>query len=336
MYVSERVSLVKRITAVIGILAFICITFSSCGGAGYALSVDNERVSSEIYAYYLDRAISENKELSFDEQKVIALNMCAEYVAVTNKYNELSLSVSTKRKDEISVKVNSLWRLYYRYYEKIGVSKQTLIKIYEKEAYKITILLAYYDTNGSSPVSEEKIKAHFSDNYTVFKAINDYLTTVNENGEYTPLQGDALAAKQSAFKSMADKISGDVTIDTVYSEYMAEQKQTSVNEIPVSVISKSSKNYPSGFFEKVRAIAQNDADAVTLGDYIFCVQHLNSFGENNQYYNLYREDCLISLVQSDFEETVLKWVSGLSVRENSIKIKKVSKTVAKAREEYGK
>lgn len=324
----------KKITAVIGILILICIVFSSCVGSGYALSVDNKKVDSEVYAYYLDRAVCENKDLSFDEQKVTALNMCAEYVAINNKYNELDLSVSTKRKDEISKNVNALWRLYYRYYEKIGVSKQTLVKIYENEAYKITILLAYYDTGGVTPISEEDIKAHFSSNYTVFKSINDYLTAVDENGEYAPLQGEALTAKQSAFKNMADKISGDTTIDTVYSEYMSEQGQTAVNEIPVSVISKSSKNYPSGFFDKVKSIAENDADSVTLGSYIFCVQRLNSFGENNQYYNLYREDCLISLVISDFEETVLKWVSNIPIRENSIRIKQISKTVAKVREEY--
>nr|MCR4925405.1 hypothetical protein [Clostridiales bacterium] len=314
--------------AVFCVLVLICLLLCSCGKSSYALDIGNTRIDSEIYAYYLDRAISENQKATFEEQKAIAKNMCAEYIAVNTKMAEYKLSATATQKNDISSTVNALWRLYYNYYEKIGVSKQTLIKIYESQAYKITLLLAFYDTNGFTPVSEEQIKNHFTNNFIVFKSINDYLTVTDSDGNYVAMTGDALTQKQTSFKAMADKIQGEVTIDTVYGEYMTAQGQTAT-EIATSVISKDSNNYPQGFFERVKAIAENDADAVTLGNYIFCVQHLNCFSDDNRYYNLYRQDCLISLVSNDFEKILDKWTEKYSIKENAITTKRVEKAIEK-------
>lgn len=322
----------KKFTAVLSVCVLICLLLCSCGADSYALDIGGARVDADIYAYFLDRSVAENADMSFEEQKALAKNMCAEYVAVNTKYNQLGLSVTAQRKSSVSNDVNALWRLYYNYYESIGVSKQTLVKIYESQAYKMTLLLAYYDTDGITPVAEDRIKAHFSDNYVVFKSINDYLTKADGNGGYVALEGEELTAKQTVFKTLADKVSDTVTLDSVYSEYTTSQGQTA-GEMSTVVISKDATNYPSGFFDRVKAIAENDADAVTLGNYIFCVQHLNAFVEDGNYYNAYREDCLISLVENDFEKLVDDWAKQLEIKENAITVKKVDSKIEKARAE---
>ena len=60
-----------------------------------------------------------------------------------------------------------------KYYKSIGVSKQTLTKIEENQAFSEAILLATYDTKGTNPVSEDEIKAYFSDNYVFLNPLMD-------------------------------------------------------------------------------------------------------------------------------------------------------------------
>lgn len=316
----------KKIFASIGIFLALTILFSSCDlPTGKVITVGSVEVDKEIYTYYLDSAVasSEGVPESTTVMKEAAEN-CVRYIAVNTVFSEMGLSLSDTKKNDVSQTVNDLWRLYGNYYEKIGVSKQTLTKVYESKAYENAIFLAYYDTDGITPVPEETVEKYFSDNYAIIKSINGYLTDLDENGNTVPMDAQNRQKTTAAFQSLVEKINGGALIDDVYSDYIS-QEGAAVQPV---VINKDSSLYPDGFFDAAKAIEDNKAAVIVLGDYIFAVQRLASDSDSNLYYQLNRENCLLNLKGAEFEKMVSQWAGKYSFEVNQRAAKACYKKVA--------
>ena len=316
----------KKIFASIGIFLALTILFSSCDlPTGKVITVGSVEVDKEIYTYYLDSAVasSEGVPESTTVMKEAAEN-CVRYIAVNTVFSEMGLSLSDTKKNDVSQTVNDLWRLYGNYYEKIGVSKQTLTKVYESKAYENAIFLAYYDTDGITPVPEETVEKYFSDNYAIIKSINGYLTDLDENGNTVPMDAENRQKTTTSFESFVTKINAGTLIDDVYSDYIGQEGST----VQPVVISKDSSLYPEGFFEAVKAIEDDKADVIVLGDYIFAVQRLASDSDSNLYYQLNREDCLLNIKGEEFEELVAQWTGKYSFEVNQRAAKSCYKKIA--------
>ncbi len=317
----------KKIFASIGIFLALTFVFSSCDlPVGNVITVGSVEIDKEIYTYYLDSAVasSEGVPESTAVMKEAAEN-CVRYVAINTVFSEMGLSLSDSKKSNVSQTVNNLWHLYGNYYEKIGVSKQTLTKVYESKAYENAIFLAYYDTKGLTPVPEETVKKYFNDNYAIIKSINGYLTDLDENGNTVPMDSENRQKTTTAFQNLVAKINAGTLIDDVYSDYVGQEGST----VQPAVISKSaSPLYPEGFFDSVKAIEENKAAVITVGDYIFAVQRLASDTDSNIYYQLNREDCLLNLKGAEFEELVAKWTSKYSFEVNQRSAKACYKKIA--------
>lgn len=316
----------KKIFASIGIFLALTILFSSCDlPTGKVITVGSVEVDKEIYTYYLDSTVasSEGVPESTTVMKEAAEN-CVRYIAVNTVFSEMGLSLSDTKKNDVSQTVNDLWRLYGNYYEKIGVSKQTLTKVYESKAYENAIFLAYYDTDGITPVPEETVEKYFSDNYAIIKSINGYLTDLDENGNTVPMDAENRQKTTTSFESFVTKINAGTLIDDVYSDYIGQEGST----VQPVVISKDSSLYPEGFFEAVKAIEDDKADVIVLGDYIFAVQRLASDSDSNLYYQLNREDCLLNIKGEEFEELVAQWTGKYSFEVNQRAAKSCYKKIA--------
>lgn len=316
----------KKIFASIGIFLALTILFSSCDlPTGKVITVGSVEVDKEIYTYYLDSAVasSEGVPESTAVMKKAAEN-CVRYIAINTVFSEMGLSLTDSKKNDVSQTVNDLWRLYGNYYEKIGVSKQTLTKVYESKAYENAIFLAYYDTDGITPVPEETVEKYFSDNYAIIKSINGYLTDLDENGNTVPMDAQNRQKTTAAFQSLVEKINGGALIDDVYSDYIS-QEGAAVQPV---VINKDSSLYPDGFFDAAKAIEDNKAAVIVLGDYIFAVQRLASDSDSNLYYQLNRENCLLNLKGAEFEKMVSQWAGKYSFEVNQRAAKACYKKVA--------
>lgn len=316
----------KKILASTGIFLVITLLFASCSlPVGKVITVGSVEVDKEIYTYYLDSAVvsSESSPDSVAAMKEAAEN-CVRYIAVNTVFAEMKLSLTDSKKSEVSQTVNDLWRLYGNYYEKIGVSKQTLTKVYESKAYENAIFLAYYDTDGLTPVPEETVQKYFSDNYVIIKSINGYLTDVDENGNTIPMDAESRKKTTVSFEGLAAKINAGSTIDDVYAEYAGQVGAT----VQPVVVNKDSSLYPQGFFDSVKAIEENKAKVLVIGDYIFAVQRLASDSDSNIYYHLNRENCLLKLKGEEFEGLVTEWTDKYSFEVNEKKAKACYKKIA--------
>lgn len=297
----------KKIYSAICLLLAVSFMLSSCSFGKTAVTVDSAETDNEIFTFFLDKAIS-SREVSPDKAtaKAEAAESVKRYVTVNTVFKEMGLSLSDGKKSEVSDKVNNLWRIYGAYYEKIGVSKQTLTKVYESEAYENAIFLAYYDKDGTTPVAEKDIEAYFKENYVIIKAINGYLTDIDDDGNTVPMKEEDKKALTNTFSGYADKINGGAMIDDMYADYTEQEGAT----LQSSVVKKGSSLYPEGFFDTVLALKDNEAKAFTIGEYAFVIQRLPSDSDENIYYRLSREDCLKALKGEEFEKGVAERTSA--------------------------
>ena len=153
----------KRLTALL--LAMIMI-ISACGctqSKKTVLDISGAEIDNEIFAYYLDKVISRPADYGLsekpkkDEAKAAATEECKEYVAVNTMFKNLKLSLSVSEKVGVSETVNNLWVRLKNHYKEIGVSRQTLTKIYTTQAYSDAIFNSVYDKGTDDAESESVI-----------------------------------------------------------------------------------------------------------------------------------------------------------------------------------
>lgn len=243
-----------------------------------------------------------------------AKELCAEYVAVNSLFRAYNCSLTSAEKSDVSVTTNDLWRLYGRYYESIGVSKQTFYKIQLSTAYRDAILDVLYGEGGITPVSEEELRQYYEAHYIVFRAISGYYTSVDEDGNSVPMDETERAATDSAFNNMADRINGGTDINTAYNDYLASIGDTQSDEaVTVRIASTGSQGYPEGFFDTVHALEQDTATVVRLGDYIYVIVRLDPYTEDSSYYQANKADILRELKAADFDALVREHAQSYDV-----------------------
>lgn len=292
------------------ILALImAILFCSCGGNDdSALSFGDTEIGRDIYTYYLDNELMNNPDLSKEDAIEKANDDCIEYVKINSKYNELSITLSAAKKNQIANNVDDTWSMYGTYYKKIGISKSTLTKVYESAAYKKVVLEAIYGADGTDPIDETEIKTYYSENYLFFKAINGYYTDSMTSAERQTLL--------DSFKKLKNSITTSNTIDNVNYAYITGQGGSTSAELSLSVITKATKNkYPDGFFESVYEMSVGDVSVLSYDDYVFVVEKESS---DKQYDNYY-DDCLEAAAATSFAKLSDSWYSDVKVtKDNSI------------------
>lgn len=234
-----------------------------------------------------------------------AEELCAEYVAVNSLFQAYNCSLTAAEKSEVSVTTNDLWRLYGRYYESIGVSKQTFYKIQLSTAYRDAILDALYGEGGIAPVSEDQLRQYYEAHYIVFRAISGYYTSVDGDGNSVPMDEAERAATDSAFNNMAERINGGTDINTAYNDYLESIGDTQADEtVTVRIAGADSQGYPEGFFDTVHTLEQDTATVVRLGDYIYVIVRLDPYTEDSSYYQANKADVLRGLKAADFDALV--------------------------------
>ena len=92
------------------------------------------------------------------------------------------VTLSTANKATVSEKVNAYWGIYGEYYTSIGISKETLTKIFTADAYRNQLLVHFYGEGGEEEISTATMYAYFKMHYIVFQAINGYFTYMDDNG----------------------------------------------------------------------------------------------------------------------------------------------------------
>lgn len=283
------------------------------------LVISGAEIDSEVFTYYLDKVVSRPADYGLSENpekedaKNAAIEQCKEYVAANTEFRSRGLSLSVSDKVGISETVNNLWIRFENHYDKIGVSKQTLTKVYTSQAYNEAIFTSEYDKGTEDTASEEVIQNYFYENYVSFRAVCEYFNYADG----TPLSQKDKTELLSKFDGIAAAQIGN-----------ADEFSSAVQNLGYSVsasvlLKKGSDGYPAGFFERVYELQDNDVAVIVYDECVFAVMKENLKEKGEGVYSEYRSACINDLYSDaarvDFEEIMGSYeVEEKSGRINSI------------------
>ncbi len=289
----------------------ICLAALPCActkSNAYALDIAGAKISQEVYTCFMDTVAlnPENFGLSAtpDEKAVKAKTeaLCKDYVAVNTILNDLDIPLGYDEKAAVASTVINRWHLFSAHYESIGVAKQTLTKIETSKATKDTLLLYYYDKDGTKPVGEDEIKAYFGENYISFRTINGYLTKINEDGDTVELTPEEALALKSKLQSLAIRIADGEDFELL-SEQFAQEQGIIAGSTDFKILRKDDQSYPEGFFDEVAGLTPGEPGIIAIGDYIFLVVNREILLSEEDYFNS-RKECLKALRGNELDQKI--------------------------------
>ena len=297
-------------------------SLSACGGEKKtALSIAGTDVDSEIFTYYLDKVVQRPLDYNLSENptkselKDAAIDECKRYLVSNTNFLNGGLSLSASEKVDISQTVNDYWLRFKNHYDKIGVSKQTLTKIFTAQAYEDALFTAEFDKGLSDTQAEEIIKNYFYENYISFRTVCAYYTTAN-GSEMTQLEKNQLL---DSIRALAANAGTDI-------DKFAETALASGYTLSSSVLlKKGAEGYPEGFYEKVSAQNDNTIQVLTYDECVFIVWKENLKEKGEGVYVNYRSACINDLYYNEYQTKTNEYIETLSVEEEKVVDKIINK-----------
>ncbi|MBR0536045.1 MAG: hypothetical protein IIX14_06685 [Clostridia bacterium] len=280
--------------ALVAVCLFSITALSGCDAVKKekAVTLNGVEISNDVFTYFLDLA---TVELGTDADSKALREMTLAYLTTYFKTNSLAhahgIELTIGEKAAVSQKVNDRWFVYGAYYQRVGITKETLTKVFTADAYRDRLILAYYGEGGTEEIPVARLYAAFRTNYIIFQAITGYFTETDEAGNSVRLPKNEVESLVLRFQSMADVVnSGEKTMDEA-ADFLAEAGiQSAVQTV---VLHKDDDSYPQGFFQKVQSIDTRYAAIIGTNDYIFLVLR-GEADANSKYFN----DKKIEIIQS--------------------------------------
>lgn len=280
-----------------------------------ALRLNGVKISNDVYTYFLDEAISSSKEeISYEKAQKEAVKSAKAYFKKNTLAHKTGVKLTVAQKKAVSERVNASWSIYGDYYTSIGVTKETLTKVYTADAYRDSLLLHYYGEGGENEISLARLYASFRTNYIVFQCINGYLSYSDAEGFTRDFDDAGREAVILRFQNMASLINaGEKTMEDAAEFLSLSGYSCSVSTV---VLKKGNNSYPAGFFEKVQSLKARDATVIgtTEHKYIFLVIRGDA-GTDSEYF-------------LDKKEEIVKEIAGTEIDERIEKAYSVSETVS--------
>lgn len=233
----------------------MALTLVSCGGdSSYIATYKDEKIPAGVYLYQLVNATQSAyakvedstkdvlKQTVDGENAALWIEKTAQkemkrYLAVERKFEELGLTLSSEAESAAVTQANTDWSNYGEWYEKNGISKDSLMKVYRNSAKKQQVFLAYYDEGGEKAVSDEELKTYFEENYVKVKYLGVSYDTTKTGDELTAAKAEA---QKTAEEYLARAKDGE-SMDALIQDYTNQQKMANAAEgDDVTIIDPSS------------------------------------------------------------------------------------------------
>lgn len=303
----------KKLFAVI-LSASIIFSFCACTAENKTvLTISGTEIDNEIFTYYADKVIQRPTDYGLTDNpidsdiKAAAINECKKYLAANTEFRDAGLSLSSAEKVEISQTVNDFWVRFENHYKEIGVSKQTLTKIFTSDSCGDAIFTETYDKGTDNAAAEKEIQDYFYNNYISFRTVCVYFTAANGVTPLTQVEKNDLLATLDGFVESSGA-------DT---EKFAETVNNAGYPLSNSILlKKGSDGYPDGFYEKVYAQADNTVQVIVYDECVFAVVKENLKGKGEGVYANYRSSCISDLYSAESDAKTDEYIATLSVEEN--------------------
>lgn len=304
------------------ILAICCLVstfiFSGCSltDTGTAMEINGVEISDDVFTYFLDLAVV---DLGVDAPLKSLKEKATAYAETYFKTNSLAhsqgITLSVAEKKAVSEKVNAHWGFYGEYYTKIGVTKETLTKIFTADSFREALLVHYYGTGGEEEIPLARLYAQFKTNYIVFQAITGYLTQTNLNGQTVKINETEKEALILKFQNMSAMVNAGEQNMEQAADFLAESGyQGSVQTV---VLHKDDTSYPPGFFEKVKNTESRRATVIGTEEFIFLVLRGDA-DTKSTYFNEKRTEMIEIIVGDEIDKKIEKSLMVETKIDNSL------------------
>lgn len=268
------------------------------------MEINDVEISDDVFTYFLDLAVV---DLGVDAPLKSLKEKATVYAETYFKTNSLAhsqgITLSTAEKADVSERVNAYWGIYGAYYSKIGVTKETLTKIFTADAFREALLVHFYGTGGEEEIPLARLYAQFKTNYIVFQAITGYLTTTDLNGQAVKISETEKEALVLKFQNMCAMVNAGEQNMEQAADFLAESGyQGSVQTV---VLHKDDTSYPTGFFEKVKNTEARLATVIGTEEYIFLVLRGDA-DTKSSYFNEKRTEMIEIIVGNEIDEKIEK------------------------------
>ncbi len=310
----------KKILSIV--LAICCLVstfiFSGCSltDTGTAMEINGVEISDDVFTYFLDLAVV---DLGVDAPLKSLKEKATAYAETYFKTNSLAhsqgITLSIAEKKAVSEKVNAHWGFYGEYYTKIGVTKETLTKIFTADSFREALLVHYYGTGGEEEIPLARLYAQFKTNYIVFQAITGYLTQTNLNGQTVKINETEKEALILKFQNMSAMVNAGEQNMEQAADFLAESGyQGSVQTV---VLHKDDTSYPPGFFEKVKNTESRRATVIGTEEFIFLVLRGDA-DTKSTYFNEKRTEMIEIIVGDEIDKKIEKSLMVETKIDNSL------------------
>lgn len=310
----------KKILSLILSAVFILL-LASCGAEKkeYPLSVNGTPIDAEIFTCYLDRALHDpDCGATRADRITYATNMCIRYVALNSTFKQKGLTLSASDNVKCSNEANSLWAMYHAYYERLGVSKETFVKVRLSEAYRETLRLRLFDEGGEDPISDDVLKAWFDENYVAVKLIRGYLFTTDVYGNTKEYTEDEMKRIKERYELAAEQINKGTPIELLYSVLAGSGEQDVSENLKTEVLADGSPYFPKGFYDSVRSVENGKSAVFVFDDYIYLVYRAELLSDNSLF-KAHRAACLKAVSEQPLAIEIDKMCNAYtSVRNMSV------------------
>ena len=311
---------IRKILSII--LAICCLVstfiFSGCSltDKGTAMEINGVEISDDVFTYFLDLAVV---DLGVDAPLKSLKEKATAYAETYFKTNSLAhsqgITLSIAEKKAVSEKVNAHWGFYGEYYTKIGVTKETLTKIFTADSFREALLVHYYGTGGEEEIPLARLYAQFKTNYIVFQAITGYLTQTNLNGQTVKINETEKEALILKFQNMSAMVNAGEQNMEQAADFLAESGyQGSVQTV---VLHKDDTSYPPGFFEKVKNTESRRATVIGTEEFIFLVLRGDA-DTKSTYFNEKRTEMIEIIVGDEIDKKIEKSLMVETKIDNSL------------------
>ena len=284
----------KRILSLLLILLTVCLPLCACNGQEaeiYPITVNGTPIDSEIFSFFLDSVWNNAQSMGTRDGRITqATYMCIRYVAVNSTFAAYGLSLTDDEKANISDTGNVLWNMFGKYYEGIGVSKQTFMKIKTYEAYIETLRTAFFDKGGTDEISDAVLRGVLQENFVAFRYVRTPLKNIDVYGNESELTAEDVNLLNSVYNTAAAQVTASYGIDNAYNT-VSKSFPLSERSYETIVIDNEDNEFPKIFFDTVKA--QNDGTVKTFqyGDSVYLVYKVNILSEAVIFSDL-RDECL--------------------------------------------
>lgn len=168
------------------------LTLVSCTKPAIAATAPDQTIPAGIFILIVNDVFSEaSKHEDFDAENADVQNVdvlknkiedqpiaewvdnkaqerLKQFIAVNALFDQKGLSLSKEEEESITTRVDSTWDDSAAEYERRGVSKQSLLAFEQNVSKKKLLFNAYYDKDGTDPVSDDALKALFTETYIAY------------------------------------------------------------------------------------------------------------------------------------------------------------------------